>query len=194
MVTQVLLQSLQLYHYYECRCGSFVNLSDLPFSEAEQILMRIRQAGQTLASKRTPDYLAIRRDLEERVRRLFEAKGGRPRHAQPHYMTVGACTWLREWYVQGCELSIPISSFAPEVISFTYGDTFPALRLHDGRPYRGQVYILAELPGLIQQYGLPQDWNCDGQYGPERYIEAQIWDDEPLQPYLDPSRPAATRA
>lgn len=109
-------------------------------------------------------------------------------------MTVGACTWLREWYVQGCELSIPIRSFAPEVISFTYGDTFPALRLHDGRPYRGQVYILAELPGLIQQYGFPQDWNRDGQYGPERYIEAQVWDDGPLQPYLDPSRSAATRA
>jgi hypothetical protein len=194
MVTQVLLQSLQLYHYYECRRGPFVNLSDLPLSEAEQILTHIRQAGQTFASKRTPDYLAIRRDLEEHVRRLFEAKGGRPRRARPQYMTVGACTWLREWYVQGCELSIPIRSFAPDVISFTYGDTFPALRLHDGRPYRGQVYILAELPGLIQQYGFPQDWNRDGQYGPERYIEAQVWDDGPLQPYLDPSRPAATRA
>jgi hypothetical protein len=190
MLAGTLLQSLQLYHYYECRRGPFDNLSDLPFVEAEQILTAIRQAGQTFASKRAPDYLAIRRDLEARVRHLFEAKGGRPRRARPHYMTVGACPWLREWYVQGCELSIPLSSFAPDVISFTYGDTFPALRLQDGRPYRGQVYTLAELSALIQQHGLPQEWNRDGQYGPERYIEAQVWDDTPLQLYLQPSKPA----
>jgi hypothetical protein len=188
MLAETLLQSLHLYHYYECSRGPFVNLSDLPLAEAEQILTTIRQAGQIFASKRAPDYLAIRRDLEGRVRSLFEAKGGRPRRARPHYMTVGACPWLRDWYVQGCELNIPISTFAPDVISFTYGDTFPALRLHDGRPYRGQVYTLAELPALIQHYGLPQDWNPDGQYGPERYIEAQVWDDTTLQPYL--SRPA----
>jgi len=181
MCAETLLQSLHLYHYYEGCRGPFLNLSDLPFAEAEQILATIRQAGQTFASKRAPDYLAIRFDLEERVRRLFEAKGGRPRRARPHYMTVGACPWLREWYVQGRELSIPLSAFAPDVISFTYGDTFPALRLHDGRPYRGLVYTLAELPALIEQYGLPQDWNPDGHCGPERYIEAQVWEDVPLQ-------------
>jgi hypothetical protein len=68
MLAGTLLQSLQLYHYYECRRGPFVNLSDLPFVEAEQILTAIRQAGQTFASKRAPDYLAIRRDLEARAR------------------------------------------------------------------------------------------------------------------------------
>ncbi len=190
MAVEALLQSLQLYHYYDCSRGPFVNLSDLPLAEAERILAAIRHAGQTFASKRAPDYLTIRRDLEQRVRSLFEAKGGRPRRAWPHYMTVGACSWLREWYVQGCELSIPITMFTPNVISFTYGDTFPALRLQDGHPYRGQVYTLAELPGVIQQYGMPQDWNPDGQFGPERYIEAQIWDDTPLQHYLAARMPA----
>lgn len=194
MAAERLLSALRLYHYYDCSRGPFVNLSDLPLAEAEQILSAIRQSGQTFASKRAPDYLTIRRNLEERARRLFEAKGGRPRRAQPHYMTVGACLWLREWYAQGCELSIPIGSFSPDVLSFTYGDTFPALRLQDGRPYRGQVYTLAELPALIQQYGLPQDWNPDGRQGPERYIEAQIWDDTPLQPYLGANRPQQSGA
>jgi len=68
MVEQTLLQSLHLYHYYECSRGPFVTLSDLPLAEAEQILTAIRQTGQTFASKRAPDYLAIRRDLERRVR------------------------------------------------------------------------------------------------------------------------------
>lgn len=184
MVNKAVLQSLHLYHYYECALGPFVNLSDLPFPEAEQILARIRQAGHTFASTRAPDYLTIRYDLEDRVRRLFHAKGGQPRRIRPHYMTVGACSWLRTWYTQSCELCIPLDTFAPDTLSFTYGDMFPALRLDDGRPYRGQVYLLTELPALIEQYGLPQGWNVDGQHGPERYIEAHIWDDTPLQPYL----------
>jgi hypothetical protein len=194
MLAEPLLLSLHLYHYYECSRGPFVNLSDLPLAEAEQILTAIRQAGQIFASKRAPDYLAIRRDLEGRVRSLFEAKGGRPHRTRPHYMTVGACPWLRDWYIQGCELSIPISTFAPDVVSFTYGDTFPALRLQDGRPYRGQVYTLAELPALIEQYGFPQDWNPDGRQGPERYIEAQVWDDTPLRPHLAASVATVTDA
>jgi hypothetical protein len=58
------------------------------------------------------------------------------------------------------------------------------MRYHDGKPYRKQVYTLTDLPELIRCYGLPQDWNPDGTKGPDRYIEAQIWDDSLLQDYL----------
>jgi len=75
---------------------------------------------------------------------------------------------------------IPMEAIYVSIVSFTYGDLFPAMRVLDGRPYRGQVYTLTELPQLIQTYGLPQVWNADGQRGPERYIEAQLWSDEPL--------------
>src|SRR5688572_28824736 len=119
---------------------------------------------------------------------LFIAKGGQPGWERPHYLVVGACSWLREWYVNGSELRIPLSAFRMDTISFTYGDTFPALRYQGGNPYRGQVYTLSELPGLIETYGLPQVWNAEGTYGPDRYIEAQVWDDEPLRPYLQNSR------
>ena len=37
---------------------------------------------------------------------------------------------------------------------------------------------------LIGQYGLPQKWNPVGRLGPDRYIEAQIWDDRPLRKFL----------
>ena len=30
---------------------------------------------------------------------------------------------------------------------------------------------------IIKKYGLPQDWNPDGKYGPERYVEAHVWSD-----------------
>jgi hypothetical protein len=78
------------------------------------------------------------------------------------------------------ELRVPLSVCLPATLSFTYGDSFPAMRRKDGRPYRGQVYTLAELPELIAMFGLPQEWNHDGHDGSERYIEAQLWDDAPL--------------
>lgn len=46
--------------------------------------------------------------------------------------------------------------------------------------YRNQVYTLNEIRKVINEFGLPQVWNFDGNKGPERYIEVQIWDDKPL--------------
>jgi len=173
-----------LSHYYEESDGPFRNLSDLHEADAEALLQEIRRAGDRFASQRQEDYLSIRKGLEERVRDLFIAKGGKPQRGRPHYLVVGACPWLMSWYRQGCELRIPLAAFSLENVSFTYGDTFPALRYRDGKPYRGQVYTLAELPMLIEQYGLPQVWNAEGKLGPDRYIEAQVWADAPLRPYL----------
>ena len=48
----------------------------------------------------------------------------------------------------------------------------------------GQVYTLDELAELVRLYGLPQDWNPDGALGPDRYIEAQVWDDALLRAFL----------
>lgn len=127
----------------------------------------------------------MRRELEERIRALFIARGGCPNRPRPHYLILGSCPWVKNWYVDGRELSIPLVCFSPGAVSFTYGDSFPAMRYQDGRPYRGQVYTLAELPGLIQRYGLPQEWNAEGKSGPERYIEAQVWEDGPILDFLN---------
>lgn len=169
-----------LTHYYDATSGPFRNLSDLPLAEAEVVLEQIRQAGRGFASQRADDYLTVRRQLEERVRASFIAKGGQPQRVRPHYLVVGSCPWLLQWYPQGCELRIALAAFNAWTVSFTYGDTFPAMRYQDGKPYRGQVYTLAELPTLIAQYGLPQTWNAEGTHGPERYIEAQLWADSPI--------------
>lgn len=90
---------------------------------------------------------------------------------------------MKEWYLDGKELCIPLEKFKAESISFTYGDTFPAMRYQDGKPYRGKVYILDEIFEVIRAYGLPQEWNRNGKLGPERYIEVQVWDDEPLKTF-----------
>ena len=168
-----------LCHYYEANVGPFINLSDLAPENAEVILHRIRQDGLIFASKRASDYLKIRRELEDRVRSLFVARGGQPSRERPHYMVLGKCPWLLSWYQNGRELCIPLNEFNPRSISFTYGDTFPAMRFNDGKPYRGQVYLLEELHDLILSFGLPQKTNPDGKFGPDRYIEAQIWQEIP---------------
>jgi len=173
-----------LSHYYEAQIGPFVNLSDLPIGEAEACLERIRRSEQTFASQRSADYLNIRRGLEENVRALFIQKGGQPKRERPHYMILGACSWVLNWYRDGKELRLPLENFPSEIVSFTYGDTFPAMRYNDRKPYRGQVYRLEELPALVQRFGLPQLCNPDGKLGPDRYIEAQIWDNAPIRAYF----------
>jgi hypothetical protein len=173
-----------LSHYYEGSRTPFLSLTALPAEEAERILDALRKEGSCFASWRSQDYLSIRCGLEQRVRSLFVVKGGKPRRETPHYMILGECRWLLDWYVDGRELRIPLSQFDLEAVSFTYGDTFPAMRYQDGRPYRGQVYTWPELRKVVRCYGLPQTWNAEGKLGPERYIEAQVWDDEPIVRYL----------
>ncbi|MGO4106360.1 hypothetical protein [Paenibacillus sp. YAF4_2] len=173
-----------LYHYYEESAGPFRNLSDLEPEEAELVLSEIRLLKKGYASKRSNDYLTIRRSLELKAREIFIMKGGRPVRSFPHYMTVGECPWLLEWYEKGRELRIPISNFVPDTISFTYGDLFPTMRYQDGKMYRNQVYTFNEIEALINEFGLPQEWNRLGNNGPERYIEVQVWDDKPLSTLL----------
>lgn len=63
-----------LYHYYDEATGPFQNLSDLPPQEAEQILNDLRHQNRSFASKRSQDYLDIRRSLEAKARELFIQK------------------------------------------------------------------------------------------------------------------------
>lgn len=171
-----------LYHYYEKSRGPFVNLSDLSEAKAEEVQESLRKQKDVMASRREQGYLARRRELEGIARELFISKGGNPVRKVPHYMVVGSCDWLRDWYSESAFVQMHISRFKLDTLSFSYGDLFPTFspRINDGKEYRRQIYTYEEILGLIRQYGLPQEWNKDGSYGPERYIEVQVWDDEPL--------------
>lgn len=181
----------KLYHYFEHAAGPFRNLSALEADEAERVAARIRAEGRIFASKRSADYLAVRRGLEQRARTMFLEKGGRPISPYPHYMTVGPCPWLETWFVQPDVIVIDPDYFGEHTLSFTYGDLFPAMRYADERPYRKQVYTKAEIIEVIAQYGLPQQWNPEGTKGPERYVEAQVWDDDAVQARVREMRPSS---
>ena len=83
-------------------------------------------------------------------------------------------------------IKIPVEEFDLRTVSFTYGDSMPTFsdRVNDGKEYRKKVYMYDEILEIIKKYGMPQEWNDDGKYGPERYIEAHIWSDKVIQKYV----------
>ncbi len=64
-------------------------------------------------------------------------------------------------------------------------DSMPTFsdKITDGKEYRKKLYTYDEIVKIIEKYGLPQDWNDDGKYGPERYIEAHVWSDRTIDRY-----------
>jgi hypothetical protein len=172
-----------LYHYFDKSTGPFINLSELTLNEAEKVMNDIRKTKRGFASKRSTDYIKIRRELEEKAREIFILKGGRPKRSVPHYMTLGECEWLKSWYENGKHIKIPLKEFDYKTISFTYGDLFPTMRDKDGKSYRGEIYLVEEIANIISEYGFPHEWNKDGKLAPERYIEVQVWDDDILKQY-----------
>jgi hypothetical protein len=93
-------------------------------------------------------------------------------------------------------VQLPLSVLPPGQTSLTYPDSFAAMGFgarfglsQQTRPYHGRVFLLDDLPGLIEQFGVPAP-SCDGGYRSwatwpaEAYIEVQLWSDEPICAYL----------
>jgi hypothetical protein len=55
--------------------------------------------------------------------------------------------------------------------------------VNDRKEYRKKIYTYREILKIINKYGFPQAWNTEGKFGPERYIEVQIWSDETIANY-----------
>ncbi len=177
-----------LYHYYDKSIGPFVNLSEIPIHEAKAVLDRIKETKPNVQSaKRHAEYMENRHYYEEILRAEFAKKSGIMMRKSPHYMVVEHSPWLSTWFENCAFIKIPIEEFNLKTISFTYGDSHPTFSPRankmDGKEYRKKLYIYDEILRIIEKYELPQIWNDDGKYGPERYIEAHIWCDETVDKY-----------
>ena len=177
---------MNLYHFYDIRTGPFKSLTGISSEEAKEVLERIKaEHPDSMCAQRNDTYVEKRRNCEAILRREFEKKGGVMEISSPHYMVVEFSPWLSTWYEQSEYIRIPIEKFDLKTVSFTYGDSMPTFsdRVNDGKEYRKKVYMYDEIVKLIEKYGLPQDWNDDGRHGPERYIEAHVWSDKPIDRY-----------
>ena len=173
---------MRLYHYYEKDLGPFLNLLDTSPENAKNILDNLRMKNDTFAAKRGEDYIKNRLEYESQAQKIFLEKKGEITRKNPHYMTVESCDWLKSWYKFGCSLNIDIKLLDVNTISFTYGDMFPVFgpKGDEDKKYRKQVYTYKEILNIIEEYNLPQIYNSNGEKGPIRYIEAQIWSDKTI--------------
>jgi len=177
---------IYLYHYFDKTIGPFVNLSDIPMDEANSILNSIKVTKpNSQSAQRDVKYVEHRRNCENIIRSEFAKKEGVINRTSPHYMVIEHSPWLSTWFENSTFIKIPVEEFEIKTISFTYGDSMPTFSstIHDGKEYRKKLYTYDEILKIIEKYGLPQDWNDDGKYGPERYIEAHIWCDETIEKY-----------
>ncbi len=182
---------MDLYHYYDKRSGPFRSLTAMPLQESSVLLEQIkRERPDSMCAKRDVEYIEKRRNCEAILRREFQKKGGIVEIESPYYMVVEHSPWLSTWFEQGAFIKIPIEELDVRKVSFTYGDSMPTFspKVNDGKEYRRQVYTYDEILRIIDKYGLPQDWNDDGAHGPERYIEAHVWTDEPIVKMLEAFR------
>lgn len=178
---------IYLYHYFDKTIGAFKNLSDIPLEEAKSVLNDLKnRKPASQAASRHDKYVEYRRNCENIIRSEFLKKGGIITRNSPYYMVIEHSPWLSTWF-ENCDfIRIPIEEFDLRTVSFTYGDSMPTFSpsITDGKEYRMKLYTYDEILGIIEKYGLPQDWNDDGKYGPERYIEAHIWSDETIRRYI----------
>ena len=178
---------MYLYHFYDKRSGPFKSLTSIEPEEAKRIMQQMKaERPDSQCAQRHDQYVEFRRNCEAILRREFAAKGGVMERNSPHYMVVEYSPWLSTWYEQSELLKIPVEEFDTRTLSFTYGDSMPTFspKVNDGKEYRKKLYTYEEIMQIIDKYGLPQDWNDDGKYGPERYIEVHVWSDETIKRYI----------
>jgi hypothetical protein len=189
-------------HYHLPDRLSFLNLSDLDEPHLTDVMAELmyqrKEARQHRLFGRT--YMKMRHLVQARLYRLFVQAGGRPERSSPHYFILGESPWFRGLAVNMQDVRLPLTALPHSQTSVTYPDSFAAMEVgpafdlpHEHRPYHGQVFRLDELPDLIATYGLPVSDADDDYTGYERrtaekYIEVQLWSDEPVRTYLDRRR------
>ena len=179
-------RNMDLYHYYSKDSKPFLNLSDLELAEANKILEKFRrERPDSYCARRSAEYMSNRMYYENILREEFQKKGGKMERKVPHYMVIEPCEWLSSWYENSSYIKIPIQEFDLQTLSFTYGDSHPTFsdKVNDGKEYRKKLYMYDEILEIMDKYGLPQNWNAHGAFGPERYIEVHIWSDETINRY-----------
>lgn len=179
---------MYLYHYYDRRTNPFNSLTKISQEEAKEVIRKIKaERPNSQCAGRNDRYVEYRHNCEAILRREFAAKGGIMEITSPHYMVLEFSPWLSTWFEQCAYIKIPIEEFDLKTVSFTYGDSMPTFSdsVNDGKEYRKKIYMYDEILKIIEKYGLPQDWNDDGKFGPERYIETQVWSDETIRRYIN---------
>jgi hypothetical protein len=187
-----------LVHLYKSGTEPFRTLSILPEEDAIRIMQSLYMAG-SIFWERFDDpagYLRLRKQIEQHIRQAFLAKGGTPRAPHPIYMAFGRTRWMLNsvdavTLATTTEIEVPLSLFEECDVSFTYPDSMVSFLLAKEREaeyylpdYYGKIFTLAEIRSIVEMNGLPgEKWGNKLPSSLPNYIEAQIWNHEPLLEY-----------
>jgi hypothetical protein len=184
-----------LVHLYKRGTVPFRSISALSDAEAIDTMQTLYRQGSVFWErfKEPAGYLQLRKQVEDRLRREFIAKGGQPRTDYPIYMAWGRSKWMEAMIDEitlatTVEIQIPLSLFSEHVLSFTYPDSMVSFLLNIERnpeyylpEYHGQVFTYAEMRTILEVNGMPgYQWGTELRSDMANYVEAQVWDHEPL--------------
>ncbi|GAK56289.1 hypothetical protein U27_03251 [Candidatus Vecturithrix granuli] len=184
-----------LTYYYKRGTEPFRSLSALSDEEATKIMGELcDDTPFGIRFKDPVQYMRNRRQAEQWVREKFIAKGGQPRYAYPIPMVLGASEWMvKNSPDPGAhgEIRIPLSVFTEYDVSFTYPDSMISLWFGREKPieyyqpeYHGKVFTVSEILLIVESKGLPEEeWKISLPKNFAPYIEAQVWNHEPLLEY-----------
>ena len=187
-----------LIHFYKSGTEPFRTLSSLPEPDATQIMQALYVEGAVFWErfKEPLQYLRLRKQIEQYLRQAFITKGGEPRETCPIYMTLGRTKWMQTdidaaTLATTVEIQVPLSLFQECEVSFTYPDSMVSFLLAQEKEaeyflpeYHGKVFTLSEIRSIVASLGLPgEKWGCNLPTSMPNYIEAQVWNHEPLLAY-----------
>lgn len=175
------MNDLYLIHYCHPDCEPLKNIMRLPQEEA------FRLAGEMAASHPAAsaffrfsdfaNYYPRRMEADGILHVAFRTRGGHPTETHPLSFALEGSDFLDGWFDQGTVLRLALERVPADKISFTLGDSLGMLEGTGGFIF----LTLDELRARIAAHpegaaGFLRDMKQ--QY---RYIEAQLWDDEPCR-------------
>ena len=186
-----------LTHYYIKGTPPFRSLSTLPDDEALKLMTALYEETAFGARFKDPlRYLHNRQRTERWVRAEFIAKGGQPQEPYPIYMVLGSSPWLVKAAPNTPhhgEIRIPLAVFEEGDVSFTYPDSMISRWFGTEKPleyyqpdYHGRVFARSEILAIVAARGLPErGWEPRLPDDLAPYIEAQVWNKQPLLVYQE---------
>lgn len=155
-------------HRYDPARGACLNVCSLPDLEASRILDSLRRESRPTLKA---NYLALRRCTEEWLAQAASKVLGRAIRRQPAYFFLGDFSYIVD-PSRPAALVIPLSSLAPEVMTFTLGDSMSVRE----EPRR-RVYKLQEMAALFHQGEAVAGFGLSDKAGFQtRFVEVQVWD------------------
>jgi hypothetical protein len=176
-------------HYFHDR--PFRTLTALEFDDRARAIEHLAFPSEAMHRFRSPYYFEQRLRYEAVMYEQFVAKGGLPQLRHPHSAVLGESEiWEK---ITTRAIRIPLDAIPSIHISFTYTDSWVTYvdREPDGtaiprKPQYGMLYRKEELEQLFNQHGWPGDrWKSEVEWQNDLYVEAQIWSDDPLVPFME---------